>query len=262
MNNKIKLKNNFISFNCLILTLLTVLSLFCIATIGTFKSADAEANQYHYITADTTLLLEDSKIKGSISLPKSYYVQKTNEADTDVDGVLFKTVIYNGVKGKIRESSISKNTMTVNSPFYNTETTLKTSDKYKVMLKFNIPGSDGAVQGKELPLSTSVTFIAHTPVSEYFFVKCGNDYGFVEKAFCTPSDIVVSANSSAINPDDPIKNANGDINDGKEKEGDKKNNTVRIILICGICILSVLVVFLIFKPMKKKKQSKNNFYDM
>lgn len=260
MNLTSNTKRNFTKRICIILSYVTVCVLF-ITLFSTFQFASAESNQYYYITADTTLLIDNSQNKGAISLPKTYYVQKTNEADTNIDGEIFKTVIYNGVKGKIKESCISKKTTTVNNPYFITDTTLKTSENIKIMLKFYLPGSDEIVVGKELPPSTSLTFIAHTTAHEYFFVKWGEDYGYVEKAFCTPSDIVIAPNHNANNPDE-LQSGNSNLNNEVENKSEQKNNTVRIILICGICILAVLVVFLIFKPVKSKKPHKGDFYDM
>lgn len=254
-------KQNFTKYVCVMLCYITVCVLL-ITLFSTFQFASAESNQYYYITANTTLLIDNAQNKGAISLPKTYYVQKTNEADTNIDGEIFKTVIYNGVKGKIKESCISKKTITtVNNPYFITDTTLKTSATNKILLKFYLPGTDEIVVGKELPPSTSLTFIAHTTVNEYFFVKWGENYGYVEKASCTPSDIVIAANHNANNPDE-IQSGNSNLNTEVENKTDQKNNTVRIILICGICILAVLVVFLIFKPIKSKKPHKGDFYDM
>ena len=246
----------------IILTILTIACIAC-AILSIPSTALAETKVYYYVKEETTMIINNAENKDEISIPKTYYVLATS---SNIEEETYKTVIYNGVTGQVPATALSTKTISnISNAYYTSPTQLLTASTHRVLLNKSIPDDPLLADGLYLLPKTEMQFIANARNSKYYFVKCLEQYGFVEKSESSiVGGVIISENANAINPDIEIpvvpNPGDGTTDDSTIKE---QPNALKIILITTVCILAVLVVFLIFKPAKKKKAPKSqDFYDM
>lgn len=242
------------------LFLFAFLSPLCILT----AKADGEIKSYYLINQNTSLIPKDQKIQGNIRLNSTYYVEATGKPNIDINGTVYRSVVYNGITGLVPSYALSKKSINnVQSPFFlfQSKLTIK-SNGYDVFMLENI--NNTTTECRKLQNDEKLDFIAYSERDNYILARLSdNTVGFVGVTFCTPT-VIYTPHPNPINPDDDnsLPSLTPDNPSADEKETSKATIT-RIILIITLCVVVVIVIFLIFKPTNSKRASakKDDFYD-
>lgn len=244
-------------------------TLFAPIISSNIAQAETQIKSYYLITQNTILIptgqnINGQNLKGNIQINSTYYVEATGNPNVELDGILYRKVIYNGISGLVQSSALSKKSINnVSNPFFISSSKLTIqSNEEDLFMYFNI--TDSQSNCLRLTNNTKLDFIAYSADGKYVFVKTpDNNVGFVLKKHCSPL-IIYTPNPNPINPDmeGTLPNLTPDGSSKNETETSKATIT-RVILIITLCVIVVLVIFLLFKPVghKRKTSAKDDFYD-
>ena len=230
-------------------------------------SNTSDSRKYHYITRDTILEIEDDKTSGYITLPKTYYVLSLGEPDITIEGITYKKVMYNNVKGLVKVDDISKNNIEdISNPYFTPSEILSAIDQEGITLWLYNSVPKESLDAVRIDKNVKLNYIAiSSENTSYIYVKTTENtarYGYVDASLYSPT-IIQKPNPNPINPDTPKDNP--DLTPGDKDtivDKSKTEKSIQTILIIMLCILVVFIIYLLFKPTSKKKANRDEFYDL